>query len=107
MRCGIRARARVNIEPHQNVVTHNRLLSDNADGLRKLGKEVAIAHRRPVDKNVLGSERPRECQPLEGPAAGQGHVGLAVGERPTAEVDVYLVEREPLALVDGQRPRQP
>ena len=47
------------------------------------------------------------ARPFQRAAARQRNVGLAVRERAAAKVDIHLVERQPLALVDGERPGQP
>src|SRR5581483_241375 len=66
-----------------------------------------VAGCRLVEEDVAGAQRPRQRQPFQRAAARQGHVRLAVGERAAPQVDVDLVQRKPLALVDGERPGQP
>ena len=54
-----------------------------------------------------GRKRPGERKALERPAPRQRDVGLPVRERAAPEIDIDVVERQPLRLVDRQRPREP
>jgi hypothetical protein len=70
-------------------------------------ERLPVAHCRAIEQDVGGPQRPGERKPFERAAARQCHVRLPMGEGPTPKVDVHLVQRQALALVDGERPRQP
>ena len=69
-------------------------------------ENVPVAHSGSIEQDVGRLKWPRQRQAFERAAARQRNVGLTVRERAAPEIDVDLVERQPLALVDGQRPGQ-
>src|SRR5690606_39225155 len=67
-------------------------------------KAVSISQSRLIEQNVPGGQRPRQGQTLQRAAPRQSDIGLSVGECSPAEVDVDVVQGQPLSFVNGESP---
>ena len=59
-----------------------------------------------LHEDILATDGLAERDAFERTAAGEGHIGLAAGKDTPGEIYLHMVEREALALVDGDSPRQ-
>src|SRR5690606_32668293 len=64
----------------------------------------SISQSRLIEQNVPGGQRPRQGQTLQRAAPRQSDIGLSVGECSPAEVDVDVVQGQPLSFVNGESP---
>src|SRR5262249_4344698 len=79
----------------------------DSTGSTERGERAPIARGRLIEQDVAGAQRPREREPVERAAAGERHVGLPMRECAASQIYIRFVQRQSLALVDGERPGQP
>ena len=60
-----------------------------------------------LHEDILPADGAVERDAFQRTAAGEGHIGLSAGKDASGEIYLHVVEREALALVDGDGPSQP
>ena len=60
-----------------------------------------------LHENILPADGAVERDAFQRTATGEGHIGLSAGKDAPGEIYLHVVEREALALVDGDGPCQP